>query len=168
MRARDAGEDREVSFVAMRPSVIAERTQRARDLRKAQTSAEAELWRALRNRRLEGLKFRRQVSLDRYVLDFYCHEHQLVVELDGEVHEEPQQRDHDQSRDTYLVSLGLRIVRIPNREVLENLAEVLRRIVAMALTPGPSPGPPPRPPGEGREAGRRDRGVSLLTGRRLG
>ena len=97
---------------------------------------------------MAGLKFRRQVALDRYVLDFYCHEQQLVVELDGEVHGEPRQRDHDESRDSYLTSQGLRVLRIANREVFEDLDGVLRRIVK-ALTPGPSPSPPPAPSGRG-------------------
>ncbi|HEV7515913.1 MAG TPA: endonuclease domain-containing protein [Thermoanaerobaculia bacterium] len=138
-------------------SSTAERRERARGLRKAQTSAEAVLWAALRNRRLAGLKFRRQVAIDRYVLDFYCHEPQLVVELDGEVHGEPRQRDHDQSRDSYLTSRGLRVLRIANREVFEDLDGVLRRIVKAglreALTPDPSPSPPPALPGRG-EPGR--------------
>src|SRR4051794_18415938 len=107
----------------MPSSWTAERRERARGLRKAQTSAEVMLWAALRNRRLADLKFRRQVALDRYVLDFYCHEHQLVVELDGEIHEEPRQRDHDQSRDTFLTSRGLQILRFANREVFEHLDE---------------------------------------------
>jgi len=89
----------------------------------------------LRNRKLIGLKFKRQFEIDRYVADFYCHDRRLVVELDGEIHDLPQQQNHDQNRDTYLHSRGLRVLRIANREVFDNPHEVVRRIREAAAEP---------------------------------
>jgi len=89
----------------------------------------------LRNRKLIGLKFKRQFEIDRYVADFYCHDRRLVVELDGEVHELPRQQNHDQNRDVHLHSRGLRVLRIANQEVFENPQEVVRRIREAAAVP---------------------------------
>jgi very-short-patch-repair endonuclease len=99
-----------------------------RRLRAEQTQAEAALWQLLRNRKLVGSKFRRQVPMGRYVADFYCHERKLIIELDGGVHSDPDQQTHDHNRDTFLRSLGLRILRIPNEEVLGDLRGVLDKI----------------------------------------
>ena len=71
--------------------------QRARELRRKATPAEAILWEALRAGRLDGLKFRRQHAIGRFILDFYCATHRLCVEVDGEVHEK--QRERDMARD---------------------------------------------------------------------
>jgi very-short-patch-repair endonuclease len=97
-------------------------------LRAEQTQAETMLWQMLRNRKLIGFKFRRQVVVGRYVADFYCHERKLIVELDGGVHSGPDQQSHDQNRDTALLSLGLRILRIPNEEVLGAPGKVVGQI----------------------------------------
>ena|SRR5215210_6747790 len=99
-----------------------------RRLRAEQTQAEATLWQLLRNRKLIGGKFRRQVPIGRYVADFYCHERKLIIELDGEVHSDPDQRVHDHNRDTFLLSLGLRILRISNEEALGDPQKVLDQI----------------------------------------
>jgi len=105
-----------------------DRTQRARTLRKTSTDAEALLWSRLRNRRFHDLKFRRQVPLGRYIVDFYCHELRLVVELDGGQHSEKA----DRARTLWLESEGYRVERFWNHEVLENadgvLVELERRI----------------------------------------
>jgi very-short-patch-repair endonuclease len=105
---------------------------RARGLRKTMTSAEQILWESLRGRKLAGLKFRRQFPVSPFVLDFYCQELMLVIELDGEVHAEPSQTAHDENRDGYLKSLGCTILRFPNEAVLHNLPAVLKEIVATA------------------------------------
>jgi len=129
---------------------------RARELRRSQTPAEAALWELLRNRQLIGIKFKRQFPIGRYVADFYCHDRKLVVELDGEIHELPRQENHDQNRDTYLRSLGLRILRISNEEVFADSSQVLQKIrdaawqpVREPSPPGPLSQPPSLPPGEG-------------------
>ena len=99
-----------------------------RRLREQQTKAEAALWQLLRNRKLIGSKFRRQVPIERYIADFYCHERRLIVELDGGIHSDPAQQLHDQNRDTFLLSLGLRVLRIPNEELLRTPEKVLDKV----------------------------------------
>jgi very-short-patch-repair endonuclease len=87
------------------------------------------MWEILRDRRLEGIKFRRQKALGIFVADFYCPELKLVVELDGEVHEAPHQAAHDANRDSYLRFVGCTILRFPNRELYENREAVLAKIL---------------------------------------
>ena len=99
-----------------------------RRLRVEGTEAEEALWQLLRNRKLIGCKFRRQVPIGRYVADFYCHERKLVVELDGGVHSNPDQQEHDRNRDTFLLSLGLRILRLSNEEALGASEKILEQI----------------------------------------
>ena len=87
-----------------------------RGRRKNSTQAEDALWRELRGRKLLGLKFRRQHALGRFVVDFYCREAKLVIEVDGEVHDG--QRIEDAVRQAYLESLGLRVLRFKNERIL--------------------------------------------------
>ncbi|MCA0333242.1 MAG: HsdR family type I site-specific deoxyribonuclease [Bacteroidetes bacterium] len=108
----------------------------ARELRKNQTSAEEVLWQLLRNRKLDNLKFRRQHQIGHYIVDFYCHERKLIVELDGAVHFTTERQKHDSTRDKYLTSSGFNIIRFRNDEVLNNIEDVLSKIVSSNL---PSP-----------------------------
>jgi len=101
---------------------------RARELREEQTSAERILWERLRNRRFLGLKFRRQFPVEGFIADFYCHEEKLVLEVDGSVHEEPQQKAHDENRDIALRARGVKVLRITNEEVCQAMDTVLRSI----------------------------------------
>ena len=98
----------------------------ARALRRRATPAEQKLWERLRNRRLKGLKFRRQHPLGPYIADFYCAAHRLVVELDGGIHE--QQREEDARRTAYFEAYGYKVLRFRNEEVEEDIEGVLRRI----------------------------------------
>jgi len=93
-----------------------------------------------------GLKFKRQVVIESFIVDFYCHEHRLILELDGDVHAEPAQIEKDQRRDARLRELGFRILRVPNGMVLaapDFFAEEIRKAVE------PSPGAARRPLPEG-------------------
>jgi very-short-patch-repair endonuclease len=101
---------------------------RAQEFRREPTRAEWWLWDALRDRKLAGWKFRRQFPLDSYVLDFYCPELRLVVEVDGGIHLDPPQATHDANRDIHLSSIGCTILRVTNEAVLEDLPAVLRLI----------------------------------------
>jgi very-short-patch-repair endonuclease len=101
------------------------------------TDAEQVLWGELRHRKLGGLRFKRQVGIDRYVVDFYCPAKRLIVELDGEIHDSERQSEHDLNRDIFLRSQGLRILRIPNRDLDQDLESVLRRIQEAAERPRP-------------------------------
>ncbi len=99
-----------------------------RQSRKNPTPAEAVLWRALRGSRLEGLRFLRQKAFGRYVVDFYCAEARLVVELDGSVHDTPEARTYDAQRTAELEARGLKVVRFRNEEVLSDLPRVLEMV----------------------------------------
>lgn len=101
---------------------------RARELRRASTSAERKLWSALRGKQLLGLKFRRQHPLPPYIVDFYCHEKRLIVELDGGQHNELARTAYDLERTAWLQAQGLRVIRFWNHEVETNLAGVLDAI----------------------------------------
>jgi very-short-patch-repair endonuclease len=101
---------------------------RARSLRASQTSAEARLWQALRNRRLARWKFRRQHSIDRYVVDFVTLDGKLIVEVDGVTHSEPAELARDTARTAALEACGFHIVRVSNTDVYDNLEGVLEMI----------------------------------------
>ena len=107
----------------------------ARELRQEATDAEARLWDALRGRRLAGLKFRRQHPYERFVLDFFCVEHQLAVELNGGVHAEPTQAARDAERTEFLQSRGVRVLRIKNETVENKIETVLKQIKEACLIP---------------------------------
>ncbi|MEZ3135953.1 endonuclease domain-containing protein [Stutzerimonas kunmingensis] len=115
----------------------------ARSLRKQLTDCERLLWRCLRNRGLAGFKFRRQHQWPPYVLDFYCAELQLVIELDGGQHYDDDGLAKDRLRTDYLSRQGLEVLRFSNLEVLQNLDGVLTELLCWieARTPHPSPLP---------------------------
>ncbi|MHB1308583.1 MAG: type I restriction endonuclease, partial [Limisphaerales bacterium] len=108
--------------------------ERARELRKHQTPAEEMAWELLRDRRFDGLKFRREHQINNYIADFYCADHRLDIELDGEIHKSPEVVAKDAARDAMLRSLGFKVLRFPNQLVLEQPEEFLRQI-AVALEP---------------------------------
>ena len=109
----------------------------ARRLRREQTDAETKLWQLLRDRQVEGAKFRRQHPIPPYVVDFYCHQAGLVVEVDGGQHSD--QRRYDEERSRFLEERGLRVLRFWNHEVLNETEAVLEKIWS-ALTPALSQG----------------------------
>jgi len=117
--------------------------QRCRDLRKNATDAEQLLWACLRDRNLAGYKFRRQHPVDNYILDFYCHEARLCVELDGGGHTEPDQQDYDAERTAFLESQGIEVLRYWNHEVMEDLELVLETILEKCQTKNPHLNPLP-------------------------
>jgi len=89
---------------------------------------------ALRNRELAGLKFRRQHPYGQFILDLYCVEHQLAIEVDGGVHLSPEQAVHDSERSEFLAQRGVRVLRCTNEEVEKHLPDVLRKIIE-AISP---------------------------------
>jgi very-short-patch-repair endonuclease len=102
--------------------------QRARGLRRAQTSAEAQLWRALRDRRLARWKFRRQHPIGKYIVDFVTIKGKLIVEVDGVTHATSNEIARDAARTTLLEAFGYHVVRVSNTDVYENLSGVLDMI----------------------------------------
>ncbi|HKB71965.1 MAG TPA: endonuclease domain-containing protein [Thermoanaerobaculia bacterium] len=131
------------------------RTQRlyARGLRRDQTAEERLLWKALRGRRFVGFKFRRQHPVGPFVVDFFCLERKLAIELDGGGHAGDTAVAHDRERTSWLAKQSVRELRFWNTDVHGNLEGVLQAIAA-ALTQAPSPAPPaasrPLPPGEAK------------------
>jgi very-short-patch-repair endonuclease len=138
--------------------------ERAKTLRQQQTDAELRLWYRLRAHRFMGLKFKRQMPMGRYIVDFVCHECKLIIELDGGQHQE--NVGYDQARDAWLRGQGYVVLRFWNHDVLqqmESVLEAIRLAVLDALSPGPSPasgrGEPSMPardhpsPARGRGAG---------------
>jgi very-short-patch-repair endonuclease len=101
----------------------------ARDMRGDSTKAENLLWQAIRNKYLEGLKFKRQVPLDGYILDFVCFEARLIVEVDGAQHS---QSARDAERDRYFASQGFKTLRFWNDDVVQNIDGVCRMILREA------------------------------------
>ena len=112
------------------------RTALSRRLRDAPTDAEALLWRYLRSREMGGYKFRRQYSVGPYFLDFFCHEAGLAIEVDGSQHMVEVERDEARTR--YLETLGIRVARFTNVEVLTETDSVLEAIFGQ-LRGAPSP-----------------------------
>jgi very-short-patch-repair endonuclease len=90
---------------------------RAKVLRKKSTPAEELLWKMVRNRRMLGLKFRRQHPLQYFVVDFYCHEPRLVLEVDGSIHQLEMVKQHDMERENTIRDMGLTVLRFTNDEV---------------------------------------------------
>lgn len=97
-------------------------------LRKRQTFTEKILWTQLRKRQALGCKFRRQYSVDHFVIDFYCPDLKLAVELDGDVHNVPEQKEYDIARQKYLEKFGIKFIRITNEEFLGNPNKAFSKI----------------------------------------
>ena len=101
-------------------------TRRSRQRRRELTGPERRLWYAMRDRRLEDWKFRRQVPIGPYIADFYCHSARLVVEVDGDSHAD--RADSDRAREAWLEGQGLLVIRISNDEILHELEGIIERI----------------------------------------
>jgi very-short-patch-repair endonuclease len=124
--------------------------EQARGLRKKQTSAEDALWELIRNRQLTDLKFRRQHQIGDYIVDFFCAEQGLVVELDGSAHDSEERKKVDKKRDAYLQSLGHKVLRFQNHRVFDDTENLLKEIIAtLPSTSGRGAG------GEGEQRGAR-------------
>ena len=107
------------------------------DLRKRETDAERKLWYFLRGRRMAGLRFFRQYSAGPYILDFFCPKMRVAIELDGGQHNDPDRKEYDAARTSFLQGLDIQVVRFWNSEVSRNIEGVLDTI--LAITPPASP-----------------------------
>ncbi len=105
--------------------------EKRRTLRKEQTFCENILWRYLRDRQLLDCKFRRQYSIDQFVIDFYSPEIKFAIELDGDVHNNPEQKEYDIKRQEYLEKFGITFLRITNDELLGNANIAFAKIEAV-------------------------------------
>ena len=136
-------------------SVRARLRDNARKLRHDSTDAERAMWRLLRDRRLTGFKFRRQVPFQNYVLDFVCYDRRLVVELDGGQHAESQA---DRIRDLLLEREGFIVARYWNNDLLQNSEGVLTDLLLRLTSRTPHPAPRPDKSGLGATLSHRGRG----------
>ena len=114
-------------------------TELAKNLRKKSTDTENYLWLFLKNRQIEGIKFRRQEPLGRFILDFVSYDRKIVIEVDGGQHN--LDKDKDRARDRWLKSQGYEVIRFWDHDVLENKDVVLEVIREKLLTPHPDPLP---------------------------
>jgi len=99
-----------------------------RELRKNLTPAEAFLWKHLKSKQLDGKKFAKQHSIGNYIVDFYLASDKLIIELDGEVHQNPTAAVYDKKRTAFIKGLGFTVIRFENKMVFDNLRSVLMEI----------------------------------------
>ena len=100
-----------------------------RRLRVRDTEAEQVFWEHVRNRKLNGLKFKRQHSICNYIVDFYRHSQKLVIELDGDYHITPEQDAKDKLRDDNLKAMGFKVLRFRNDKVLNSIDTIKKEII---------------------------------------
>jgi very-short-patch-repair endonuclease len=131
------------------PKGRARSVRRARSLRAEMTLPEVLMWKALRNQP-NGLKFRRQHPSGPYILDFFCSDARLAIEIDGEAHSRGDRPKRDEARDRWLSEAGIETLRIPAADVLKDVEIVIRGILVRAVDrlplhhPASPGGPPPR------------------------
>jgi very-short-patch-repair endonuclease len=107
---------------------------KARDLRNKMTRAEIILWSRIRSRQLYGFKFRRQQAVLDYIVDFYCHDMKLIIEVDGEIHSLPDIIESDKHRDKMLKNNGYHIIHFSNHEIETNLNHSLLKLKSIIST----------------------------------
>ena len=108
---------------------------RRRQLRSKMTNAELLLWSELKNKKVQGYRFKRQFSIDSFVVDFYCPKLKLVIEVDGNIHLKKEEIKYDDYRQNKLQALGLKVLRFTNDEVINDLKIVLERIKENLFSP---------------------------------
>jgi len=113
------------------PAIWPDLQEQAVRMRGRSTPAEDRMWQELRNGRVDGLRFRRQHPVGRFIVDFYCVRAGLVVEVDGPIHKD--QLQADQERDAFLSSMGLKVIRFTNDEVMSQITQVVARIREAAI-----------------------------------
>ncbi len=121
---------------------------RAKLLRSNMTKAEKALWQRLRGNRFNDLHFYRQHPISKFIVDFYCHTILLVIELDGGVHNKIEVAERDENREFELKSLGLRVIRFKNEDILNNIDSVIKQLET--YIGNDTPLSPPTSPFEGR------------------
>ncbi len=132
---RGDGSNEEIERWAKKP-LNAKLKEHARTMRKAPTKAEDLLWEHLRNNQL-GMPFRRQHPIGGNILDFYCHDARLGIEVDGEIHREKNQRELDALKEENIATAGIRILRFTNEEVMQSIQNVLKKITQSLVPPPP-------------------------------
>lgn len=120
-------DDRPVQFTTT-SSKWRELKQIARDMRQQPTKAENHLWQYLRNRQINGARFRRQHSIGSFVVDFVCISQRLIIEVDGSIHDLEEQQSYDMQRQSFLEEQGFRVIRFTNDQILQDIQLVIESI----------------------------------------
>jgi|SRR5689334_1510630 len=123
--------------------------ERAREMRQSQTVAEKHAWHLLRDRRTLGVKFRRQVPIEDFIVDFYCDGLKLVIEIDADVHDEAVHEQRDKARDKKLKDLGYTVLRFSNAVVINDADAIIQAVRCLRPSPGAPQARRPLPKGEG-------------------
>jgi very-short-patch-repair endonuclease len=110
---------------------------KAHELRRIMTDAEKSLWKELKNRKIFKSRFRRQHPVDIFIVDFYCHEFKLAIEIDGEIHLNQEVAEYDDGRTHDLEKLGIRILRFTNQQVFTDMNTILREILQFVSSSNP-------------------------------
>ncbi|WP_251795793.1 MULTISPECIES: endonuclease domain-containing protein [unclassified Arenibacter] len=101
---------------------------KAQHLREQMTETEIILWNRLKDNKEEGYKFRRQHPIHKFIVDFYCHQAKLIIEIDGKYHESDHQKQYDLDRSKILTFQGLKILRFTNEEIMNDIENVIKKI----------------------------------------
>ena len=117
-----------ISRITMYYGADSETLRAAHILRRSMTKAEAVLWKKLRDRNVISIKFRRQHPVYNFIVDFYCHEYKLVIEVDGEIHNDEIASRYDLGRTEVLNNFGLKVIRFTNNQILCSLDSVIEKI----------------------------------------
>ena len=112
-----------------------ETQEKAKILRKNETKAEKLLWNKLKEKQFHGYKFRRQHPISQFIVDFYCHELKLIIEVDGKIHNKSENKEYDESRTAELEKYELKILRFTNDEIENDLEKVLKSISTVLQSP---------------------------------
>ena len=128
MKASDPGQPTNRSNTHTERKIYHDIKEYARHMRKHPTQAEDTLWQRLRKRQIRGLRFRRQHAIGPFIVDFYCFEASLVIEVDGSIHCDSTHAEYDAERQSFLESLGLRVLRFSNTHVIDHPDSVLKAI----------------------------------------
>jgi very-short-patch-repair endonuclease len=127
-RLKEVREEVEPGYYTSEKSIWLSTLAKAKEGRKNPTDAENLLWENLRNRKIDGYKFRRQHAIEGFIPDFLCLEKKLIIEVDGGYHNEKKQQEYDKQRTEFLENIGYKIIRFTNEDVLNNCVEVLNKI----------------------------------------
>lgn len=117
-------------------------------MRREPTLAEKLFWKALRKVEIPGSHFRRQAPFGPYIVDFVCHHHRLIVEVDGAVHDLEHVAARDAERQAWLEARGYRVIRVSNSQAINDPYSAVEKILALVGAGAPTPGPSPRGGGE--------------------
>jgi very-short-patch-repair endonuclease len=101
---------------------------KAKDLRKNETEGEKKLWSKLKKNQMMGLQFRRQHPINRFIVDFYCAKVKLVIEIDGSIHDLPENKEYDEGRSEILKDFGIKVIRFSNEQIIRNIEDSLIKI----------------------------------------